>query len=78
MNKHSITKILLAVALAATGVVASAAPAVAAPANSSPGACNMFHTSPTGYAGMLKASELGLGNMDALLDASEEAGCVPH
>jgi hypothetical protein len=76
MSKQRITKTLLAFVLAATGVATSAAPAVAAPANSSPGACNMLHTNPTGFAGMLKASERGLGNMIALVVASEEAGCV--
>jgi len=35
----------------------------------------MLHTSPTGFEGMLKASERGLGNMIALVVASEEAGC---
>ena len=53
----------------------SAAPAAATP--SSPGACSMLHVSPTGFEGMLKASERGLRNMIALVIASEEAGCSP-
>jgi hypothetical protein len=72
MSKKLITTISLVLMLA--GAVAfSAAPAAATP--SSPGACNMLHTSPTGFEGMLKASERGLGNMIALVVASEEAGC---
>jgi hypothetical protein len=71
MSKKLITAISLVLMLA--GAVFSAAPAAATP--SSPGACNMLHTSPMGYEGMLKASERGLGNMIALVVASEEAGC---
>jgi hypothetical protein len=78
MSNKSMTKTLLAFVLAATAVAAPAAPAVGAPANSSPGACNMLHVSPTGFAGMFKASERGLGNMITLVVASQEAGCVAH
>jgi hypothetical protein len=35
----------------------------------------MLHTSPTGFKGMLKASDQGLGNMIDLVLASEAAGC---
>jgi hypothetical protein len=53
----------------------SAMSAAATP--TSPGACNMLHTSATGMDGMFKASERGLGNMIALVIASEAAGCRP-
>jgi hypothetical protein len=71
MSKRLITTVSLGLMLAAF----SAAPAAATP--SSPGACNMLHVSDKGFEGMLKASERGLGNMIALVVASEEAGCSP-
>jgi hypothetical protein len=71
-----ITTISLVFALAAAAAGAAATPASATP--TSPGACNMLHTNLAGYLGMLKASEQGLGNMMALVIASEESGCVPH
>jgi hypothetical protein len=36
----------------------------------SPGVCNMLHTSPQGYAGMMEASAQGLGNMVTLVVAN--------
>lgn len=69
-----ITTISLVLMLAVAAAF-SAAPAAATP--TSPGACNMLHVSPTGFEGMLKASERGLRNMIALIIASEEAGCSP-
>jgi hypothetical protein len=74
MSNKLMTTIALAFAFGGAAV-ASAAPAVAAPA--SPGACNMLNVSPTGMGGMLKASEQGLGNMMALVLASEASGCTP-
>jgi hypothetical protein len=73
MSKNLIATISLVFALAALGF--SAMPAAGAPA--SPGACNMLHTSSTGFEGMLKASDQGLGNMIDLVLASEAAGCSP-
>jgi hypothetical protein len=71
MSKTLITTMALVFAFAAAATPASATPA-------SPGACNMLHTNLAGYLGMLKASEQGLGNMMALVIASEESGCVPN
>jgi hypothetical protein len=76
MGSKLITAISLVFALAAAAAGAVATPASATP--TSPGACNMLHTNLAGYLGMLKASEQGLGNMMALVIASEESGCVPH
>jgi hypothetical protein len=59
---------------AVTAFAFSASPAAATPI--SPGACNMLHTSANGFAGMFKASPQGLGNMIALVIASEEGGCT--
>lgn len=73
MRKKLITTISLVFVLALAAVAFSAAPATATPR--SPGACNMLHTSAKGYEGMQKASGQGLGNMMALVIASEEAGC---
>jgi hypothetical protein len=77
MNKKPITTMVLTFTCALAAAALSAAPAAATPP-ASPGACNMLHTSPTGFAGMLKASDQGLNNMIALVVASEESGCVPH
>jgi Spy/CpxP family protein refolding chaperone len=73
MKKKLNTRIALVSIFALTAVAFSVTPAAAAPA--SPGACNMLHTSSTGMDGMLKASERGLGNMMALVIASEASGC---
>jgi hypothetical protein len=73
MNKKLLTMPVLALALTATGFAGQAA---ATP--DSPGACNMMNVSSKGMDGMLKASPQGLGNMMALVIASEErAGCTP-
>jgi hypothetical protein len=71
MNKKLMSTAALLTLAAAVTV---SGPAAATP--SSPGACNMLHTSAKGMDGMLKASEQGLGNMMALVIASEEAGCT--
>jgi Spy/CpxP family protein refolding chaperone len=68
MNKKLPTTVL-ALALAPT-VFAGQAAATAA----SPGACNMMNVSSKGFEGMLKASPQGLGNMMALVIASEVRG----
>jgi hypothetical protein len=73
MSKKLITRISLVVMFAVTAFAFSATPAAATP--TSPGACNMLHTSSNGFAGMLTASPQGLGNMIALVVASEAAGC---
>ena len=75
MSKKLITTISLVVALATLGAAstATAEPNNATP--SGPGACNMLHVSSKGMDGMLKASDQGLGNMMALVRASEAAGC---
>lgn len=73
MRRKLIATSSLVFALAALAF--SATPAAAAPA--SPGACNMLHTSSTGFEGMLKASPQGLDNMIDLVLASEAAGCSP-
>jgi hypothetical protein len=75
MSKKLIATISLALMFAVAAVTFSAMPAAATPI--SPGACNMLHTSPTGFAGMLKASDQGLANMIALVVASEQSGCSP-
>ena len=74
MRKKRIATMSLASIFALTAFAFSATPVAAAPA--SPGACNMLHTSANGFAGMFKASPQGLGNMIALVIASEEAGCT--
>ena len=71
MSKKLITTVALVFAFAAAATRGGATPA-------SPGACNMLHTNLAGYLGMLRASEQGLGNMMALVIASEESGCVPN
>jgi hypothetical protein len=73
MSKKLIARMSLVVTFAVTAFAFSATPAAATP--TSPGACNMLHTSSNGFAGMFKASPQGLGNMIALVVASEEAGC---
>jgi hypothetical protein len=73
MLKNRITSRIAGLMLALAMIIVTAAPAAAAAI--SPGACNMFHVSATGMAGMLKASDRGLGNMMALVTASEESGC---
>jgi K+-transporting ATPase A subunit len=75
MSKKLIATISLVFMFAAAAVTFFAIPAAATPV--SPGACNMLHTSLTGFGGMLKASDRGLGNMIALVVASEESGCSP-
>ena len=74
MSNKMMRTLALAVACG-TAAVVLAGPAAAAPA--SPGACNMLNVSPTGMAGMLKASDQGLSNMMELVIASEAAGCTP-
>jgi hypothetical protein len=74
MSKKLIATMSLVLFAAAAGAF-SAMPAAATP--NSPGACNMLHTSSMGFQGMLKASDRGLGNMIALVIASEESGCSP-
>ena len=73
MSKKLIARMSLVVTFAVTAFAFSATPAAATPTR--PGACNMLHTSSNGMAGMLKASPQGLGNMMALVIASEEGGC---
>ncbi len=75
MSKKLIATISLVFVFALAAVAFSAMPAAAAPA--SPGACNMLHVSPTGFAGMLKASDQGLAKMIPLVVASLESGCTP-
>ena len=75
MNRKPAKSIVRAFVLAVAVAGLSAAPA-AAVAQASPGACNMLNVSPKGMDGMLKASEQGLGNMMALVIASEESGCT--
>jgi hypothetical protein len=77
MSRKPITTALLASACTLAAAIFPAAPAAATPP-AGPGACNMLHVSPTGFAGMLKASDQGLNNMIALVVASEESGCAPH
>jgi hypothetical protein len=72
MSKKLMTTAVLVFAF---GAALPALPAGAAPP--SPGACNMMHTSANGMAGMGNASDQGLGNMMALVAASEAAGCSP-
>ena len=72
MSKKLMTTAMLVVAVG-TAAALPALPAGAVPA--SPGACNMMHVSPQGMDGMLKASDQGLGNMMALVTASEAASC---
>jgi hypothetical protein len=74
MSKKALATVLL-VFVFATAAAISAMAAAATP--TSPGACNMLHTSAQGMDGMFKASERGLGNMIALVIASEAAGCRP-
>jgi hypothetical protein len=74
-EENAMNKKLIALPLVLAAAVTVSGPAGATP--SSPGACNMLHTSAKGYAGMLKASDQGLGNMMALVIASETAGCTP-
>ena len=74
MRKKPITIVALALMVAGAGAF-SASPAAATP--NSPGACNMLNVSAKGMDGMFKASEQGLGNMIALVVASEESGCSP-
>jgi hypothetical protein len=61
--------------LTALAVAVSAPGAPAAPTPASPGACNMLNVSTTGMDGMLRASPQGVGNMIALIGASEAADC---
>ena len=75
MSKKLMATISLVFMFAAAALAFSAMPAAAAP--DSPGACNMLHVSSTGFAGMLKASDQGLGNMIDLILASEASGCSP-
>jgi hypothetical protein len=71
MNRRLIMTTAVLTLLAAMLTVSG--PAAATP--TSPGACNMMHVSAKGMEGMLKASDQGLGNMMALVLASEAAGC---
>ena len=75
MSKKLMATISLMFVFATAAVAFSATPAAAAPA--SPGACNMLHVSSTGYTGMGKASDQGLGNMIELILASLASGCSP-
>lgn len=75
MSRKLIATVSLVLSFAAAAGTA-ATPAIAAP--TSPGACNMLHTATKGYLGMNKASKQGLDNMMALVNASEQSGCVPH
>jgi Spy/CpxP family protein refolding chaperone len=75
MNKRPMKRMALGFALAAALAAFTAAP-TAAVAPASPGACNMFHVRSKGMEGMMKASGRGLGNMMALVIASEESGCT--
>ena len=63
---------MMLVFIFALAAAISAKSAAATP--SSPGACNMLHTSPQGMDGMLKAAQ-GLDNMMQLVIAAEAAGC---
>ena len=74
MSKKLIATISLVFVFALAAVAFSAMPAAA---GVSPGACNMLHVSPTGFAGMLKASDQGLAKMIPLVVASLESGCTP-
>ncbi len=74
MNRKLMTTMMLIFIFAMTAAI-SAMSAAATP--TSPGACNMLHTSAQGMDGMFKASERGLGNMMQLDIASETAGCRP-
>jgi len=72
MSKNRLAMTVLVFGFA-TASAFSALAAAATP--TSPGACNMLHTSPHGMDGMLKASPQGLGNMMQLVGSSEAAGC---
>ena len=74
MNRKLMTTMMLIFIFAMTAAI-SAMSAAATP--TSPGACNMLHTSAQGMDGMFNASERGLGNMMQLDIASETAGCRP-
>ena len=80
MSKKLITRGGLLLTFVAAAVSSSAVPAAAAPTNSSPGACNMLHTSDRGMLGMVGSGAgpgkgQGLSNMMALVISSEAAGC---
>jgi hypothetical protein len=82
MSNKVIARVALVLTLATAAGASSAVPAAAAPANSSPGACNMLHTSYQGSLGMLGSGTgpgqgQGLSNMMALVVSSEEAGGSP-
>ncbi len=72
MNRKLTTTMLLVFIFVMAAAI-SAMPAAAMP--TSPGACNMFHTSAQGMDGMFKASAQALSNMIPLVTASEAAGC---
>jgi hypothetical protein len=74
MNRKLMATMMLICIFAVLAAI-SAMSAAATP--TSPGACNMLHTSAQGMDGMFKASERGLGNMIPLVIASEAAGCRP-
>ena len=72
MNRKLMATMML-VFIFATAAAISATSATATP--SSPGACNMLHTSPQGMDGLGRAGQ-GLDNMMQLVIASEAAGCT--
>jgi hypothetical protein len=74
MNSKLMATMMLVFIFAMAAAI-SAMPAGATP--TSPGACNMLHTSAQGMEGMFKASPQGLSNMISLVIASEAAGCRP-
>jgi hypothetical protein len=74
MSKKPITTIALVFALAAGGG-ASAAQAANNATPTSPGACNMLNTSPTGLAGMMNDRQV-FDIMIPLIGASLEGGCT--
>jgi hypothetical protein len=74
MNRKLMATMMLIFIFAVVAAI-SAISAAATP--TSPGACNMLHTSAQGMDGMFKASDRGLGNMIPLVIASEAAGCRP-
>jgi hypothetical protein len=81
MSKRLFTTIWLAVVLAPVGVTstAMAGPQLADPNNAtptSPGACNMLHTSDIGLNGMMNDRHV-FDIMIPLVEASFGAGCTP-
>lgn len=74
MSKKPITTIALVLAVATAGA-ASAGQAANNATPTSPGACNMLNTSPTGLAGMMNDRQV-FEIMIPLIGASLDGGCT--